>query len=403
MGAPGHVHLDPLGGVSGDMFLAAVLDAWPHLFEGAVAAMRAAGLPDDWRVDLVPHDDHVLTGRRLAIEPPATGAAPPPTGDFRAIRRRLEDSPLPENVRRRAVAIFTELAVAEAAVHGVAIDEVHFHEIGDWDSVADIVGAAHLIESLGPRTSWSSAPLPVGGGRVETRHGPLPVPAPATARLLAGMAVIDDGIPGERVTPTGAAILRHLAVGRGLPPMPLRLAASGHGFGTRKLPGISNALRLLAYEPDEAAHRSRETVAVLACTIDDQTPEELAAGLDALRTRPGVLEVTHTPCLGKKGRMAARVELLARREALDATIDAVLAETTTLGVRWRLESRAALARAMVAVPGDDGGEVTVKVVTRPDGARTAKADIDTVAPTDGQAGRARRRRRAEAAALEESE
>ena len=112
-------------------------------------------------------------------------------------------------MRERAIAIFTALAEAEAAVHGVPVDEVHFHEIADWDSVADIVGAAWLIEALAPAT-WSVGALPVGSGRIRTRHGPLTVPAPAAAHLLAGFAMHDDGVAGERVTPTGAAILRQL-------------------------------------------------------------------------------------------------------------------------------------------------------------------------------------------------
>ena len=400
-----HVHLDPLGGVSGDMFLGALLDAWPHLLEGTVAAMRAAGLPQSWRVELVPHRDTALSGRRMVIEPPAAEGAEEaePTGAYHGIRRRLAASPLAAGVRERAALIFAEIARAEAEVHGVLADDVHFHELADWDSVADVVGAAYLIEALGPAT-WSTAPLPLGGGRVMTSHGWLPVPAPATARLLAGMAVVDDGITGERVTPTGAAILRHLGAGSGLPPGPMRLAASGIGFGSRRLRGISNALRVLAYEAAAAGGQGREVVGVAECTIDDQTPEELAAGLDALRAHPGVLEALQIPGLGKKGRVAARVEVLARREMLDEVIDACLAETTTIGVRHRLEARTTLARSMVAVPdGEAGGEATVKVVTRPDGTRTAKADIDSVAPTGGQTERSRRRRRAEAAALEDED
>ncbi|MGH6943789.1 MAG: nickel insertion protein, partial [Geminicoccaceae bacterium] len=189
-----HLHLDPLGGLAGDMFLAAVLDTFPEFEAGTIDAMRAAGLPEAWRVDLVPHHDGAFAGRRLVIEGPE-GRRDAPAGAFGEIRARVAGAPLERPVRERALAIFALLADAEAAVHGIAVEEVHFHELADWDSLADIVGAAWLIDALGG-ASWSCAALPRGGGRVETRHGPLPVPAPATARLLEGFSMVDDGIAG---------------------------------------------------------------------------------------------------------------------------------------------------------------------------------------------------------------
>jgi hypothetical protein len=394
MGRPVHLHLDPLGGLAGDMFLAALLDAHPEHAEGTFAAMRAAGLPDSWQTRLLCHDDGVLGGHRVMIEGPADEAGGPPA-HFADIRAGLRAAPLDPAVRERAIAIFTGLAEAEAAVHGVAVDEVHFHELADWDSVADIVGAAWLIETLAPRT-WSIAPLPVGGGRIDTRHGPLPVPAPAAAHLLQGFAVHDDGIAGERVTPTGAAILRHLAPAPNLPPGQWCLAGTGHGFGTRRLRGVSNLLRVVAYHGNVAG-RADERVAVIAFEIDDQSAEELAAGLEALRTTAGVLDVVQLPAFGKKGRLATQIQALARPETLDAVIDRCFAETTTIGLRWRIEARAVLAREVVTVAVPDR-EVEVKVVTRPDGLRTAKAEIDQVA-AGGHAARAEKRRAAEARAL----
>jgi hypothetical protein len=391
-----HIHLDPLGGLAGDMFLGATLDAWPELAEGAFAAMRAAGLPDDWQVRLLPHRDGVLVGSRVAIEPPGAGAHAP-HGMYLEIRDRIAGAPIAAGVRARALDILGRLAEAEARVHGRPIEQVHFHELADWDSIADVVGSAFVIEALG--ASWSTAPLPVGRGRITSSHGTLPVPAPAAALLLQGVAVIDDGLEGERVTPTGAAILRHLEALPGLPPGPWRLSATGIGFGTRKLPGLSNVLRVLAYE-QAAGARVDEQVAVVSFEVDDQNPEELALGLDALRGLDGVLDVIQLAAIGKKGRLASQVQLLARPERLDAAIDACFAETTTLGLRWRIEARAVLARASVTVGGPDG-EVAVKVAWRPGGARTAKAEVDQIdAGPGGQAGRARRRREAEAKALE---
>ncbi|HEX6112910.1 MAG TPA: LarC family nickel insertion protein [Geminicoccaceae bacterium] len=398
MGQRRHLHLDPLGGLAGDMFLAALLDAHPELAEATFAAMRAAGLPDSWQTRLVRHDDGVLSGHRVVIEAPAVEPGGPPA-HFADIRAGLRAAPLLPAVRERAIDIFRELAEAEAAVHGVPVEEVHFHELADWDSVADIVGAAWLIEALAP-VSWSAGPLPVGSGRITTRHGPLPVPAPATARLLRGFAMQDDGIAGERVTPTGAAILRHLRPQPRLGPGAWRLAATGNGFGTRRLPGISNVLRILGYE-QEGGWRQDERVAVLAFEVDDQSAEALGVGLEALRATDGVLDVVQLPAFGKKGRLVTQVQVLARPERLDAVIERCFAETTTIGLRWRVEARAVLARQVVTVAAPDG-EVAVKLVTRPGGVRSAKAEVDHVRG-EGHAARARRRRAAEATALESEE
>ena len=270
-------------------------------------------------------------------------------------------------MRERAVAIFAELAEAEARVHGIPVDEVHFHELADWDSIADIVGAAWLIEALGA-PSFSVAPLPQGSGRVMSAHGPLPVPAPATALLLEGMALIDDGVPGERVTPTGAAILRHLAVAPRLPAGAWRHRgdrASGSACVACRASAMSCAA--LAYEAAETPAHSDDRVAVIGFEIDDQSAEELAVGLDGLRAEDGVLDVIQLAALGKKGRLATQVQVLARPERLEAVIGRCLTETTTIGLRWRIEARAVLARELVALA-TPAGEVTVKRVTRPGGA-----------------------------------
>jgi uncharacterized protein (TIGR00299 family) protein len=390
-----HIHLDPLGGIAGDMFLAAMLDAFPELEAEAFSAMRAAGLPEGWRCEVRAHGDHALAGMRLIIEP-GPGVAAAPQGDFARLRERLLKAPLPSRVRDRAVAILTRLASAEAAVHGVALDEVHFHELGDWDSVADVVGAAAVIEALGAR-SWSVAPLPVGSGRVGSRHGSLPVPAPATARLLEGFAVLDDGIAGERVTPTGAAILGELAPAPRLTAGPWRLQRTGHGFGTKRVPGISNVLRLISYVGDEAG-RNEERVAVITFEVDDQTPEDLAVGLDRLRRQEGVLDVVQIPVVVKKGRLATQVQVLTRPARVDRLIECCFVETTTIGLRWRAEARPSLSREKVAV-GAEGAHV--KVVARPGGGRTAKAEIEQVKEVEGHAERVRTRQRAEDIALGE--
>ena len=250
-------------------------------------------------------------------------------------------------MRERAIAIFTELAEAEAAVHGVAVDEVHFHELADWDSVADIVGAASLIEALAPVRLVGRRCRSVAAG---SRPAMVPCPSqhPPPARLLQGFALHDDGIAGERVTPTGAAILRHLRPESRLPPGAWRLRPPAAASAPGASPGISNVLRVLAYQQD-GGWRQDEQVAVLAFEVDDQSAEALAVGLEALRATDGVLDVVQLPAFGKKGRLATQVQVLARPERLDAVIERCFVETTTIGLRWRIEARAVLAREVVTV------------------------------------------------------
>ena len=396
-----HIRLDALGGIAGDMFIAAVLDARPDLAQGTLDAIRAAGIPQSWQLGLADHHDHVLHGKRFnVVEPHASVKSHTDHTTYSTIVQRLGAAPLDAGVRRRALAIFEVLAQAEASVHGVALDDVTFHEVGAWDSIADVVGAAALIESL-TLDSWSVSALPIGGGRVSTAHGAMPVPAPATAILLRDFAVFDDGIAGERVTPTGAAILRHLWLELGPPGQPqerpMQLAGSGTGFGTRVLPGISNVLRVLAFETADPA-RTDDRVGVIEFEVDDQTAEDLAAGIESLRTLAGVLDVLQWPAFGKKGRIAFHVQILCRQENLQPVIDACFLETTTIGLRWSVSARAKLARRMTKTDIGDGA-FAVKVVERPDGTQSAKADIGSLDAPEGQAERNERRSKAEATAL----
>ena len=205
---PRRIHLDAVGGVAGDMFVAALLDAHPGQADGTLAAIRAAGLPQSVDLRIEPHQDHTLTGTRLDVLLPAENGGEEHT-PFRDVRARLNEAGLPSGTHDRAQDIFARLAVAEGAVHGVDAEDVTFHEVGAWDSIADIVGAAHLIEQSGD-ARWSVSSLPMGSGKVKSAHGNLPLPAPAVVELLKGYTLHDDGLKGERVTPTGAAILAHL-------------------------------------------------------------------------------------------------------------------------------------------------------------------------------------------------
>ncbi len=393
-----HIHLHPLGGIAGDMFAACLLDAFP---QHRAAVLAAAGALSGAACTLLPHGDGTLTGSRFDVAEVQDHAHHHHHHHahvaWRDIRTRIEGAALTDPVKSHAIGIFAVLAAAEARVHGRDVDAVEFHEVGAVDSVADIVAAAALIDAAGPAT-WSVAPLPIGGGVVQTAHGPMPVPAPATALLLEGFALFDDGIGGERVTPTGAAILRYLGCASG-PMISGRLAASGYGFGTRVLPGISNCLRALVFEGAEAAAGHHRELAVVAFEVDDQSGEELAAGLERVRAVPGVHDVVQMAAFGKKSRLAVHVQVLVAPDALEAAVAACFRETTTIGLRTHLVQGRALPRRFERVT-VDGHELTVKVVERPEGVVTAKVEADDVKAFPNHAARRRIRHDAETLALE---
>jgi pyridinium-3,5-bisthiocarboxylic acid mononucleotide nickel chelatase len=218
--------------------------------------------------------------------------------------------------------------------------------------------------------------------------------------------VIDDGVPGERVTPTGAALARYLiSPGAPLIGRVRELKRSGVGFGARTLPGLSNCLRVLAFDEVTAAAAgpiSRRQLAVIAFEIDDQCPEDLAAGLDHIRASQGVLDVTQSSVIGKKGRMAAHVQILVAPRELENVIVACFEETTTIGLRYQLTEGAVLRRHLETVE-TDGEKLQVKIVDRPGGVRTGKAEAADVGGHRGHAARTRLRREAAALALDPSD
>ena len=396
-----HIHFDPLGGAAGDMVIAGLLHAFPEFATSTLdLASRISGClcaTEPWR-------DHALAGLRFSAIPQDYGEHAHHHGTshhaghdhahvtWRIIRGRITAAALPAAVQQHAIGIFAVLAAAEGEVHGVAPDDVAFHEVGAADSIADILAVAWLIDQIGP-ASWSCAPLPLGSGRVQTAHGVLPIPAPATALLLKGFATIDDGVPGERVTPTGAAILNYLQC------TPARsgigtLTRSGFGFGTRRLPGLSNCLRVLVFESNTAALKpGHRELSVIAFEVDDQSPEDLAAGLDRLRQHPAIYDAIQMPAYGKKGRLTAHIQILAQQDAVDSVTQACFHETTTIGLRMHAVQGMALPRIMQTLD-IEGRSVRVKQVERP-GGTTRKAESDDLLGVSGQAERTRLRRVAE--------
>jgi uncharacterized protein (TIGR00299 family) protein len=432
------IHLDPLGGLSGDMFVAALLDAfpehWPHV-QSAIASLK---LGEEGACKLAPHRDHAFVGRRFLVgadrttsnlsggQQQADSHGDPPhshegsghherfhTHENRRghkawadIRAELGRSALDADVKKHALAIFALLAEVEAKVHGVEVDSVTFHEVGAVDSIVDIVAAAQLI-SLICADRWTSAPLPIGSGRINSAHGVLPIPAPAAALLLQGLPVIDDGVPGERVTPTGAALAAYLInPGARSNARVFRMSRSGIGFGGRTLPGVSNCLRALAFDEATPLARSaiarfidRRQLAVITFEVDDQSPEDLAIGLDHIRAMQEVFDVTQTSVVGKKGRMAAHVQILISPRELENVIVACFEETTTIGLRHQLTEGAVLRRRLETIEMEGGDNLQVKIVERPGGMRSGKAEAADVASHRGHLKRARLRGEAVALAL----
>ena len=379
------IHLNPIGGIAGDMFIAAMLDAWPELKPKVFDAMRQTGLPPDWSLELNSASSSSIMGKKLIITGD-TNNTHFSNGNFKDICKRLSDSALPPAVIERAIDIFHRLALAEGAVHGKSIDAVHFHEIADWDSICDIVGTATILDLLNC-SEWSVDDIPMGSGTVNTAHGLMPVPAPATSQLLKGYIMADDGISGERVTPTGAAILTHIAASQNTKRNNGRLIASGYGLGTKELKGVPNMLRILAFEETTAEVRTNDEVGEITFEVDDQTGEELAVALDILRAAQGVLDVVQYMVFGKKGRLATSVRVLCYPSYINQAIEQIFLQTTTIGLRKQILNRSVLNRENISLDG-----VSAKKSIRPDGAITIKADMDElILNTSTQAERSLRR------------
>jgi uncharacterized protein (TIGR00299 family) protein len=386
-----HIHLDAVGGVAGDMFVAAMLDALPELRDRVLADI-AAVLPAEAGAPFLREGmSGGLAVLRFGLLEAHAHHDHHRHAGFPDLVSRIEAAPLSAGTAEQAIAILRVLGEAEARMHRVPLDQVHFHEIADWDSLMDVVASGSIAAAL-DGASWSVSDLPRGSGRARTQHGILPVPAPATAEILRGFRWMEDGVPGERVTPTGAAVLRHLVGDAGQAAIAGTLAATGMGAGTRDLPGMPNILRALVFE--RAAETDAECVAVLCFDIDDMTGEEIGVALDHLRAADGVLDVSVGTRVGKKGRPLQDVRVLARPDALARVRDLCFRETSTLGLRWRLEARPSLRRRTEIVPTDEG-EVRLKYAARPGGGGTVKAESDDLARVPGLAERRRLRAHAE--------
>lgn len=281
-----------------------------------------------------------VSGTRLHVRDIARAH---PARHLSDIRRLLGASRLPPAVRERSLAVLERLARAEARVHGVSVEEVHFHEIGAVDTLVDVVGFVAGLERLGVAQVFAS-PVPLGSGMVQTEHGLLPVPAPATIALLAEVSAPTRPHPAqtEILTPTAAALLAELAT-FAYPPM--RVRAVGYGFGEKEFPW-PNAVRAWLGELEERP--GREEVVLLECNLDNATGELLGYVMERLFTA-GALDVWFVPVQMKKNRPGVVLSALARPERADALASLILRETPTLGVRVRPVERVVAERVERAV------------------------------------------------------
>ena len=395
-------YLDCFSGMSGDMFLGALIDAGlsPEVLQRTVAALNLGAQLDISRVNRSgitatkvdvwvngekegppgsgshghshahdvqehehPHDSAHAHPHGSASASPQTGASAPHTHgrSLKEIRGIIARAAISESAKQIALRIFDALGAAEAKIHNNEIESVHFHEVGAVDAIVDIVGAAVGAEALGV-DEFVCSPLNVGGGTVKCAHGVFPVPAPATVELLAGAPVYSSGLQAELLTPTGAAIVKTLATRFGAFPM-MRIEKSGYGAGTRDFAGNPNVVRLTIGEAATSldSNTARDTISVLEANLDDLNPQVFGYVMDRLLDE-GALDVFGMPVQMKKNRPGTLLTVLCKPEDAGKLTHIVFAETTTLGVRRREEQRQTLARRWVSVT-TSWGDVRMKIAS----------------------------------------
>jgi uncharacterized protein (TIGR00299 family) protein len=381
-------YLDCFSGIGGDMFLGALVDAGVSckLLEDTVAALDVGARLEISRVmrsgisatkvdvyangekdqprEVFSHQqenqhDHSHHHLHQSHRHSHSRALP-------EIRRIIEKAAISSSAKQTAIKIFEALGQAESEIHNTSINQVHFHEVGAVDALVDIVCAAVGAESLAV-DEWICSPLNVGSGTVKCAHGTLPVPAPATLKLLSNAQVYSSGPQVELVTPTGAAIVKTLTT-RFAPFPAMKIEKAGYGAGTRDFPDHPNLLRLTIGETTQAEATNKlpggssETVTVLEANLDDLSPQVLAYAMERLLAE-GALDVFSVPVQMKKSRPGAVLTVLAKSEDAIRLTNLIFAETTTLGVRRREEQRQTLSRRWETVT-TTWGPVRMKIANR---------------------------------------
>lgn len=371
------IYLDCSMGAAGDMLMAALLELLPEK-DTFLQKMQSLGLPG-LEISAEPSVKCGITGTHMrvlihgeeeghphehAAEEPFHSHADAPEAahahvhvhphhhtDLDELTHRISHLNVSEAVRSDILAVYQSIADAESRVHGVPVEQIHFHEVGSLDALADVTGVCLLMELLAPEQVLAS-PVHVGSGQVRCAHGILPVPAPATALLLEGIPIYGGSIRGELCTPTGAALLRRFVTRFGpLPPM--RVEKTGYGMGTKDFVA-ANCVRAMLGQTEESAGHILE----LACNLDDMTPEAVGFAMEQLFAA-GALDVYTTPIGMKKNRPGVLLTCMCREDNREAMLRTIFRHTSTLGVRVSVCDRYTLSRRQYAVQTPDG-EIRVK-------------------------------------------
>lgn len=351
-------YFDCFSGISGDMTLGALIDL---------------GVPVEWlkkSLKSIPLSgfDLAVTGvsrngihaKRVQVDAEDDAQS----RYYADIRSLIEKSPLPTNVKKTSLDIFEKIAVAEATIHDCPIEKVHFHEVGGIDAIIDIVGTALCVDYLKLEKIFASR-IPLGNGFVSCSHGTLPVPAPATLKILKGVPIYGTEIPHELVTPTGAAIVVTLAESFGRMP-DMIVEKSGYGAGKRELESIPNLLRIITGTAvDRQTGRQQDSIVMVETCIDDMNPEVFSFLMERLFAE-GALDVYWIPVFMKKNRPGTMVQALCRKDQKNAVIACILSETTSSGVRFYDVERCILEREKITID-TVYGSLQAKRIVSPDG------------------------------------
>ena len=330
-------YLDAFSGISGDMTVGALVDAGAD-WNALENALQSLALGAEY---------HIAKTRRRGIAASKFSVQFEEQKSHRHlphVEKIIASGQFGDRAKQNALAVFRKLGAAEAKSHSVAIEKVHFHEVGAVDSISDVVGACIALDLLGIEEVRNSD-INVGSGTVETEHGLLPVPAPATTELLKHFSIYSAGPAAELTTPTGAALLATLTSGSGALP-PVRLLAQGFGAGDKDFAEQANVLRVLIGETTEASETT--VVTMLEANIDDTSPQVLGYAMERLFAA-GALDVTMSPVFMKKNRPGTIFSVVAQPEQADLLTQILFSETTTLGVRTYRAERRVLARQFTEV------------------------------------------------------
>lgn len=358
------VYGDLIGGASGDMFVAALLDLGLPLETLKSGLKKIPSLK--FRLAVSTKKLHAIRALRFQV---LTGKKEPER-TWAEIRRLIDGSSLEPEVKERAIEIFARLAEAEGKIHGVAPVRVHFHEIGATDSIVDIVSAAIGIHELKIEAFYFSR-IPLGRGVTRSRHGPLPLPGPATLELLKGLPVEFIDLDGETVTPTAAALIATLGSRFNETPQ-MTVEKIGYGAGSKDFPDRPNVLRLVLGE--DSAAWERDEMVVIETNIDDMNPEFYDYALDRLFAA-GARDVSLSPIQMKKNRPATLLRVIAEPALREKLAGIIFRETSTIGLRYYPVKRVTLKRAAARVK-TKFGTIKVKVIAAPDGTKRATPEYE---------------------------